>query len=239
MGIVIKNGIMIANTDKYNIYQVYTDDASEYYLSTPIQDSNKYKMVIDFPEEYYKSLLSGDIVNEIKGKCDKLYEKNNNYIYILSNVTTYDLKQALEENDNHAYAVLLKKLQKYTYNAYKVITANNQVDIDQVIDIVTETDEDKKFMDWLDVNLSGLFNGISLNTITNVNDSEDTGWTTLSGPGGESESIDKANTKQTVKVKTLVPLGNKHGYSNIIFMIMLLGISLALGFIFSIYFLNL
>ena len=234
MDIVIKNGIKVSRFDDYIVYQMYTDDATEYYMCTPTNKQDKYKMIIDFPEEYYKALLQNETVSEIKRICDSLYSKNNGYIYILTNVTTYELNEANTENDGHAYATLLKQLQKYTFDAYKSLTANGgDIYIDTVIDIVMQTDDDKKFIDWLDINLNGYFNGVNLNHknefVTQNND--DSGWTTLGGPS--SNDADKTNTKSNVKTKVLVPSGNKHGFSNFAFIVLLLFIAIIMGVGFS------
>lgn len=241
MSIVIKNGIKIANYDNYTIYQIYTDDAEEYYMCTPTMNKEKYQMVVDFPEEYYKSLLPNEIINEITSRCNSLYQNNNSYIYILTNVTTYELNEAKKDNDNHAYSVLLRRLQKYTYNTYHSLTSGeNEISINPIIDVIIETDDDKKFIDWLDINLNGLFNGIMLNntqTVT-VEDNEDNGWTTLSGPSNSEDTMNNTNTKANKKVKTLIPLNNKHGFSSIFFTITVIIISVVMGIIFSLFVLN-
>ena len=232
MDIIIKNGIKIAQYDNYIVYQMYTDDAEEYYMCTPTNKQDNYKMIIDFPEEYYKSLLKSETTLEIKKICDLLYRKNSNYIYVLTNVTTYELNEANSENDEHAYSMLLKRLQKYTYNAYKAITSNDdEVIIDPVIDIVTQTNDDKKFIDWLDINLNGYFNGITLNTqnIFTTQANDDTGWTTLSGPTKGSNEIDKANAKASGKIKKLVPPSNKHGFTSFLSIVLMSVIAIIIG----------
>ena len=60
MDIIIKNGIKIAQYDNYIVYQMYTDDAEEYYMCTPTKKQDNYKMIIDFPEDYYQSLLPNE-----------------------------------------------------------------------------------------------------------------------------------------------------------------------------------
>lgn len=232
MDIVIKNGIKIAIYDNYIIYQMYTDDAEEYYMCTPTKKQDNYKMIIDFPEDYYQSLLPNEKIEEIKKICDSLYSKNNSYIYVLTNVTTYELNEANTENDEHAYSMLLKRLQKYTYNAYKAIaSSNDETKIDPVIDVVIETNDDKKFIDWLDINLNGYFNGITLNTqnIVTTQANDDTGWTTLSGPTNGSNEIDKTNAKTSSKIKKLVPSSNKHGFINFLSIALMSSIAIIIG----------
>lgn len=233
MDINIKNGIKVTNSDNYTIYQMYTDDAQEYYMCTPNKIYDSYKMVIDFPEEYYKSLLPNDIINEITKTCNSLYKNNEGYIYVLTNVTNYELNEAKTDNDNHAYSILLRKIQKYTYNAYHAIS--NQVPIDTVIGIIIQTDDDLKFINWLEINLNGLFTGIRLNNslqAINTQDNDNSGWTTLSGPSNGNVSL--TNTKSNGKVKKLVPPKSMHGFSSVFFMITVLMISLTISLILSI-----
>lgn len=234
MDINIKNGIKIASFNDYIIYQIYTDDGNEYYICTPTDKNDKYKMIIDFPEEYYKSLLKNEIIDEIKKVCDILYKTNKNYIYVLTNVTTYELNEAKAENDDHIYRLILRKIQKYTYNIYKSITSNNDLIIDPVINIVTQTKDDRKFIDWLDININGYFNGVALRKdnkfITQNNDDNN-------GPTKDDGEIVKINTSSNSKVKTLVPK-RKYGFSNLAFIVLVLFIAVITGISFSLFILD-
>lgn len=232
MDIVIKNGIKIAIYDNYIIYQMYTDDAEEYYMCTPTKKQDNYKMIIDFPEDYYQSLLPNEKIEEIKKICDSLYSKNNSYIYVLTNVTTYELNEAKTENDEHAYSMLLKRLQKYTYNAYKaIVSSNDETKIDPVIDVVIETNDDKKFIAWLDINLNGYFDGITINVQDKnvTKDNNDTSLTTLSGPSNGTTETTKNNTKSNTNIKKLVPPSNKHGFINFLSIILMSSIAIIIG----------
>ena len=82
----IKNGILSAYTKDYSIYQMYTEDAEEYYMAIANYDDNNFEMVIDFPEEYYESLLFEEKLEEIKNRCDSLFDRTKAYIYILPNI---------------------------------------------------------------------------------------------------------------------------------------------------------
>lgn len=220
---LIKNGIKLTTNKNYELYQMYTDDATEYYMCIPNSPKKEYKMIIDFPEEYYKSLLKDEIIDEINSICDYLYNKQENYIYILTDITTYDLSLVNNENDKHAYSVLLKQIQKFTYNAYKVITNNNSDNnsentLNPVIDIVTQTSNDKKFIDWLDINLNGYFSSVELSNKKQL----------ISQNNNENISLNKAEnmfeiseipTKSNIKTKKLVP-NNKKGFSNFDFIVL-------------------
>ena len=213
----IKNGIRIFSNDNYAIYQMYTLDGEEYYMSLPIISSNL-EIAIDFKEEYYNSLLKNEIIEEIKKRCNKLYKIKNNTIYILPNVSTYDLNNALEDNDNHAYEYIFMRLQKYVSNSYYMIK-NDKININQVVNIVIETENDKKFMHWLDIQNKGFFKELNMNKISLIDN--DTGSSSTKS-GVDSTSINITNTLNKPKTKVLIPKNNKHGFSHIYFIIIIL-----------------
>ena len=226
--IVVKNGIILTKTDNYILYEMYTEDTTKYYMCLPINNQKKYQMIIDFPEEYYKSLLNEDIITEIKRICDVVFKSNPNSIYVLPNITTYDLTEAENENDDHAYKNFLKKLQKYTYNVFLSLSKNNDININNTIGIITQTVDDKKFMNYLETTMPGFFESINLSSLTREEDiNNDTGWTTLGGPSEGEISKDTANKKSNHKVKVLIP--NKHGFLNITFIIVIIALSLIFG----------
>ena len=222
--IKIKNSYLLYSNELYSIYQVYMNDLEEYFMCLPASSKEKYKMIVDFPEEYFKGLLLEEKGNEIKKICDRLYVENNNYIYVLSNVTTYDLNEAVTENNDHLYENVLRRIQKYTYNAYSTLSESSifGINIDQVITLITQTDDDKKFMNWLETNqnTSGLFKNLDLSYLlrNDTNLQDDAGWTTFGSQtmgGGELTNTQK---KSNVKVKRLTPPTGKHGFSSLAFL---------------------
>lgn len=218
----IKNGVLLAYTRDYSIYEMYTDDAEEYYMCIANYDTSKYETVIDFPEEYFNSLLKEEKVEEIKKTCDKLYNREHPYIYILPRVTTYEVKEAKDNNDNHAYQTLLRRLQKYTYNVFKSITSsNNNIEIDQIIQIIIDSQDDKKFIDWLEINLNGYFTPLYRKYQEEEIKSEEIPI--------HNETITPVinNKKKTLK------LNNKLGFSNITFITLIIGIALIIGISFG------
>ena len=214
----IKNGILVKNYDNYHIYEMYNEDTEKYYMCIPNNDNTNYQMVIDFPEEYYNSLLNEEIIDEIKKIYDKLYEDKNNYVYILSNVNTSELNEIIDNNDDYSYSVLLRRIQKYTYNAYKSLIDNQNIKIDQVIKLIIQTDKDKKFINWLDTYMTDYFKGIDLSYLTKKNININNNIV------NDNKELDKSN----IKIKKLVP--NKKGFSSsmYIFLLTLISILLAL-----------
>ena len=208
----IKNGILLGYTKNYSIYEMYTEDTDAYYMCIANYEANNYETVVDFPEEYFNSLLSEDKIEEIKKTCDTLYDGSHPYIYILPNVTTYDLDEAKETNDDHAYQALLRRLQKYTYNVYKNIISNNDnVTIDEKINLIVDTKDDKKFLDFLEINLENYFVPMYLERSTVKVEEVPTIIE-------EEKPVVKEETKVTEKPKTrTLKNDNDFGYSNIAF----------------------
>ena len=210
--VIIKNGICVEKNDKYSIYQMYTDRGKEYYMCLPNNHLEKYEMVVDFKEDYYSMLLEKDLHEEIKVTYDKLYEEQNNRIYILTNVTVNDLEEALENNDDHSYQVLLRNIQKYTRNAYKTLI-DEFIEIDQTINIMIDTDNDKKFINWLDVNFPGYFKPL---TTFSENKEEELN-VAIETIKEENEVKKKKKQKKSFKNK----MRNKKGFGNSLFISLL------------------
>ena len=219
----IKNGILLDYTKNYSIYEMYTEDAKTYYMCIANYETNKFETVLDFPEEYFMTLRNEEKIEEIKKTCDSLYDGTIPYLYILPNVTTYDISEAEEINDNHAYQVLLRRLQKYTYNIYKNITNNNSnIEIDQTIKLIIDTETDKKFLDFLDINgLNSYFIPMYLERSL-VKQNEEVITTE------EVKTIEKQEDKP--KTRTLKN-DNDFGYSNLAF----IAVGMVIGVIIFIY----
>ena len=168
------------------------------------------------------------MITEIEKICDVLFKSNANSLYILSNMTTYDLHEAQNENDIHAYATLLNGLKRCTSDAYNILKTGNDINISNVIGIVSQTGDDKKFMHYLETNMPGFFTSIDLsNSLSQESTNDDTGWTTLGGPNGE-ESLEHTNNLSKQKVKKLLP-PSKHGFINFTFIVVIISLSLVIG----------
>lgn len=207
----IKNGICIYRCDEYSVYQMYTERGKEYYMCLPENNEPSYQMVVDFKEDYYDMLLEKDLLEEIKTTYDKLYQEKNNRVYILTNITINDLQEALDNNDDHSYQVLLRNIQKYTRNAYKTLI-DDFVEIDQTIDIMIDTDSDKKFINWLDVNFPGYFQGL---TTFSANKEEELAIA-VETVKEENEVKKKKKEKKSFNNK----IRNKKGFGNSFFIIL-------------------
>ena len=220
----IKNGILLYLADKYAIYEMYADDTSQYYMCIANSQNNNYEMIIDFPEAYFDSLLKDDKLSAIIDTCDVLFKDYYPYIYILPNISTKEFKEAKTENDNHAYQILLRKLQKYTYDVFKSITSSNEsIKLDNTIHIVVDTDDDKKFIDFLDLNLNGYFVPMKIKRNKENNDTDNEIPIIVSNNQGQNEII-----KNNSKIKKLFPR-DKKGFTSLAFITLTIIIALIIG----------
>lgn len=233
--LTVKNGIELAHFDNYTLYKMYTKNNTKFFICLPSSNQETYQMMIDFPEAYYTSLLEQEKIDEINHICDTLYQSNYNAIYVLSNITTYDLQEAKNENDNHAYQNLLKALYEYTSQTYDALKDNSNMNINQIICIISQTEDDKKLMDWLDINMPGYFTSLDYSRLLekDTNNGDD-GWTTLGGPTEGVAKTDANNKKNSHKVRILVP--SKMGFTNFTFI--LIALSLFVGISLSVLFLK-
>ena len=229
--LTVKNGIELAHFDNYTLYKMYTKNNTKFFICLPSSQQETYQMMIDFPEAYYTSLLEQEKIDEINHICDTLYESNYNAIYVLPNITTYDLQEFKSENDNHAYQNLLKALYEYTSQTYNALKDNPGMNINQAICIISQTDDDKKLINWLDINMPGYFTSIDYSRVLekDTNNGDD-GWTTLGGPTEGATKNDTANKKNNHKVRILVP--SKMGFLNFTFI--LITISLFVAFVLAV-----
>ena len=222
----IKNGILLTYNKNYSIYQMYTIDAEEYYMCIANIDSNEYQMVVDFKEDYFDSLLENEQITEIKKNCDILFDEAHPYIYILPNLNTFEYSEAKNNNDDRTYQLLLRKIQKYTYDTFKAITEGNNIKINQVINIVVQTEDDKKFVNWLDMKLTN---------VSTICLSEEYCRLIIGSHYGLLKFFDVEhlrfdseveNEKEKLYVKKLK---NKKGFTNIHFILLILFSSFVLG----------
>lgn len=223
--IEIKNGNNVFNNDMYMIYKVFTVDGEKFFMSIP-RDKDNLDICLDFKEEYYNALLKNELIEQIKKRCDELYRINPNAVYILPNVSTYDLGMALDSNDNHAYVYIFNRLQKFVSHAYHSLLSGD-VKVNEVITIITETESDKKFMHWLDINSQGFFRELDINKAMDPNINDNDGGSNPVLSGGDTSELSSSMSKP--KVKTLVPKTGKSGFSSFMFVLTMIALSVAIG----------
>ena len=236
----IKSGTLYSFNNRYSIYELSNNNIT-YYLSMPNNDINNYKIYLGFPVIETKDASKETITMEIKNIMDIIHTTNPNGIYVYCNIPRNELVEAANDNDSLLYERLLNKVSLITSDSYKVINENNNVSIDSVIYLVKQTDEDTKFINWLEVKLYGFVNGISINKLkqtydnylfNNTNeqvfsgssDGSGNGPRGLSGGGG-TDTLTNNNTK----VKKLIKPIPKHGYTSFTFIILVLSIMIGIG----------
>ena len=195
------------------------------YICFPANYHEKYQLVIDFPEEYYKSLRDEEMIHEIKNICDKIYSNNNNYVYILTNVTTYDLAEAENDNDSPLYNHIFKKI---GICISMMLKQYHSILVDETIYVNVQTNDDEKLIQWLEIH-APMYQRLNIDSSLNKEiNNDDTGWTTMGGIVNGGVSIEASNSVNKPKAKKLA-LPNKHGFLNITFIITIILISIVIG----------
>jgi len=226
MDIKFQNGRLLSKNDKFSMYEIYTNNGLNYYMCLPNEETFDLQMVIDFPE----TTVEDEKLESALKICDTLYDSRVNYIYLLTDVTTNDVASASMENDDRAFRILFEELCKYTIHANEILKKTVDANISQVIQVVTQTDNDGKFMDWLDVTYPDYFKKMDLSKLVkfDLNLNDDDSWTTRGGPTNGGSSMENTNNLNKPKVKKLMP-PNKHGYLNITFAIVVISLALVFG----------
>ena len=227
MSISEEKGRLLNKYQNYSLFEVFTDNGLKYYMCLPNEETFDIQMAIDFPEENDEDRKIAGLENV----CNTLYDYRVNYAYLLTGVSTSDVTLASLENDDHAYGILRDELCKYTSHATKIIMEDVAAKMLPVVGIIVQTDNDKKFMDWLDIEYPDLFKKIDLSNLVKINYkvTDDDGWTTRGGPSNGGDGLEVTNNLSKPKTKKLTLPSGKHGYLNITFAIVVIALAFAIG----------
>ena len=159
MNINIKNGITIYKNNTYKMYHMYFPNTLEFFMCIPNNTYNSYKMIIDFSEIDFtnEDINIDDLVSaSFSEKINKVYEKFPTSIYIISQIPLSEFNDAINENDDRLYKLLLDKIITCKNNAYwSLVNASifeDDIKIEKEINIMKQSNEDVKLFWWLDIN---------------------------------------------------------------------------------------
>jgi len=162
-------GELIASLENYSIYKSYVNDTDSFYLCIPNGNIFKCQIVLGFSDKNLDALSDNDIINKISEVYDMVYSLNNGAIYAIPNIDEVMFKNAVLENDNRLYENILNNcIHPITQNIYNMLVKNGikKGNINQVINVIKRTDEDKKFAGWLSMKLGDSFiNEIDYNNL--------------------------------------------------------------------------
>lgn len=237
-----KNGILIHKNEAYNLYHLYLKDLTEFIISTPNNDFNKYKLLIYFDNLNFKNenidtdeLITGRLVK----KMDIIYSQSPNSICVIPTISKKEFNDINQENDDRPYNKLLKDLDKIVNYAYWSIKNNlifeDTMHIDPQIGIIKQTEGDIKFIWWLELRGNKKYKQVVIESpkqkeITEKPSLENLQKITIT-PVTQNVLVKSPPRRQTMK-RTRKPKGDgihSTGYSNMAFIIMVLTISLLMG----------
>ena len=155
----IKNGIIINKNNTYRMYHMYFPNTLEFFMCIPNDTYNSYKMIIDFTDiDLTNEDINIDdlIYASFSEKVNKVYDKFPTSIYIISNIPLSEFNDAINDNDNRLYKLLLEKIITCKNNAYWSLANasifEDDIKIENEINIMKQSDEDVKLFWWLDIN---------------------------------------------------------------------------------------
>ena len=163
------NYSLYAKTDTYSIFQC-DNDKSNYYLAIPNEPTDAYQLFVGFPQNDFRYSKKEDIINEIHNVKKIIPSINKNGIYILLDIPLDRLEDAALENDNKMFSKLLNNtIQPLISDVYLKLKQydSNEKTIDQLIYFVKQSNNDTKFIQWLEINLPNFIRGISYDEIYN------------------------------------------------------------------------
>lgn len=161
-------GTEYAKLNGYTIYQFQNKNAYNYFLSIPDQYANHYQMFIGFPKKDLKNSSKKDIINEIDDIKKMITSLNKDGIYLLPDIPISELEQAALENDGKKYNKLLTEIiNPMIFETYQTLSSYNTAErtINQVIILVKQTESDRKFIDWFEINMPNFIHGITYEEI--------------------------------------------------------------------------
>lgn len=155
----IKNGVPIINSNTYCMYHMYLPDTTDFFMSIPTETFKTYKMIIDFANIDFKSNginIDDKIKNKYSFNLEVAYEEYPNCIYVLiPKKVLKEFNDAINENDDRLYELLLEKLNKYKNYAYwsiaNVAVFEDSISVEPEVNIIKQSEEDKKLFWWFDI----------------------------------------------------------------------------------------
>lgn len=226
-------------------YKIYKRDG--YYLCISNLDCDNYQLFIGFTDKDFNSLTKEQIVSEIRKVSDLVKSINQSGIYVLPVISPSELEQAARENDDKLfYRIMSEKIQPITREIYEILNGQNK-SIESMIRMIKQTDNDRKFIDWMDMKLmeTGIdyvedIEYLKLREMAQ-NKNIETSTDVYGGARNNSSGIPpidrsyentQVQTNSNQLVRKLVKPTNQHissGFSNIGFIVIVLTMALIVG----------
>ena len=253
-------GIEYGKINGYTIYQFNNKYDQNYFISVPDEYLESYQLFLSFPDKDLKEKPQKEIIQEFEQMNALLKGINRNGIYMLPDISPNELIEATKENDFKKFNQVLNKLKPMIYEAYQTLINYNTAkkSINQVIEFVKKTESDRKFVDWLEINMPNFVYGITYdelkkqyyeknentkifedNTKEKQPDKKYTSGPLHNNPMNYVQQENSREIERTnIKVRKLVPNKKNQGFSNIFKTLLLLGIITLSGILISLFILK-
>ena len=217
---------LLLQNDDYKICEEFDNDGNRYFLCLPIADASEYRICCSLNDDY---LPLGEAILKASNIYANVSKKNKKLVYAHMILDTGELQEAAKDNDNPLYTVLLKKVSSMIKDTYQVIIKEKVAAIDPKVSFISQSEDDAKFIDWIEINQALPVERIVLGTDFNHRVDDFEPETPFIKPI-ENKNNDEENEYMDEKplVKTLKPAINNNGFSNIVLVIITLAAVLAL-----------
>lgn len=238
-------GDIIFTSDNYSIYQ-----NNGYYMCISNKDIIDYQMFIGFSSQELGLVSNNSIVDEIRKISDLLFLRTNDAIYIVPVINPNELERVASVNEDKEYERFLNKyILPITSDIKRKMAANNK-NLNDLIGIIKQNDIDKKIIAGIDiyVTMEALKNNISLDSVDFIKEVDVDVLRKMNGivdvdflesndnifeqePTSFIEQVNQPSeifiqNKENVNTRKLVkPTNGLPGFSNMNFIIMVIGIS--------------
>lgn len=225
-------GLLVHSNDIYNFYMNSTLNIDTYYLAIPKKELQEYSLYVDIPDKDLRYLDRNTSISELINTI-----KNNNQsekIYLFPILPKELILSRENVNDDIINRELERQLISLISEIFDKFIKKNKL-LEQCAYLIITNDLEKNLVDWINLNsmYANFIKGYNLPYQKELSEYsgndhiyDDTDDNSGNSLAGNSESISNSITKPKVKVKKLP---NKHGFSNITFIITTIILSLIIG----------
>lgn len=152
----------------FTIYTVNSMTSGEYAVVIPKNITGTVNMLIDFHrKEFFDQLISGnktkeDLIKEVEVEYNFIKNTYPNFMLVFPMFVENDYISTINSNDKQKMFDEVKKVGAITSELYKNITHGGFLaqNINQKIIILSKTNEDIKFIDWLRIQMPNFVEGL-------------------------------------------------------------------------------
>ncbi len=164
----LDGAINFYETDMFVIYTMNSTTTGQYCVVLPKNETGTYNMLVDLHMKSLFDAVSGgsktkqDLIDEVSGEYESILSKYASGILVLPMFSEELLKNTVISGDKQKMFDETKKIGAITSELYKKLTdaGVEKQKIDQKIIMVEKTEEDKKFVEWLEEQMPNFVEGL-------------------------------------------------------------------------------